>query len=839
MFTFGFYNSLNGDRKYNAEQISSIFDGIIEDGVYANVGEQFATVPGTGMQVIVKTGRAWFKHTWNLNDSWMTLNIDESDPIRSRIDSVVLEVNSNQEVRSNTIKILKGTVATYPVAPTMQHVDGIDQYRLADITIGPGVSGIISANIAIKVGQGETPFVTAPLKAADISSLFSQWNAQWDTELASWQNEFEEWFSNLKQQLTDDVVTNLQKQIDERVKMADKATNTNINNGTSNKWVDAAGLKTKLDSTADITYGLKIGDIVYSTRDLEKETSGKMIACDQRELLVSQYPELCATDRIKGRIKPFEKAVYTYPETDASVAYLNGSIYNNYVYNVTASSATIKVLRRELDFMSMAQYETIVTIAAGVSTNRSVYFANNKCYIFSNCHNNSNTSYNTWYIVDLVAKTYTTVNDTTVLSNLKTTSIDVTILGYHKISDSVICIYGGGSRDFSRDRQIAYTVIKYDITNKTRKVIINYGPDSSNTVAFGGQTACAYLYDMKGMNVYNNIVYFVAMTCTSTTSGQYSAYRMVLYSINMSSETVAYQYISIPPLTSLGTVNYTYFIIGALGLICNDSYIFIYVPHFGYNYGSPPISGYGTQWTQFYTILNYSGSVIKTVEFQTEIAYKPFLSNRSNIPLVRGYVSENRDYIISNFEVNGSENLAKLSLNSNLTLVLENVSSTTTHYMSKDNPMLAVYEDGNNTKYIDILPVYDANNNKLLNSIKPMYCTSLHGPFLVTDNACCSIYIQLYDYEVGFTEHYGTYGTYSGIKRTNFNTVTLVTDDDGVYVAGAFSIELLQAPATYDTYMLVANDYLLWMYGNSQLYITDLNYRIAPYIPNAYIKAKN
>lgn len=33
-FTFGFYNSLNGDRKYNAEQVSSIFDGLISDGVY-------------------------------------------------------------------------------------------------------------------------------------------------------------------------------------------------------------------------------------------------------------------------------------------------------------------------------------------------------------------------------------------------------------------------------------------------------------------------------------------------------------------------------------------------------------------------------------------------------------------------------------------------------------------------------------------------------------------------------------------------------------------------------------------------------------------------------------
>ena len=39
--TSGFFNSLNGDRRYNAEQMSSIFDGIINDGIFANIGTAF------------------------------------------------------------------------------------------------------------------------------------------------------------------------------------------------------------------------------------------------------------------------------------------------------------------------------------------------------------------------------------------------------------------------------------------------------------------------------------------------------------------------------------------------------------------------------------------------------------------------------------------------------------------------------------------------------------------------------------------------------------------------------------------------------------------------------
>ena len=68
-FTCGFFNSQNGDRKYNAEQMASIFDGLIKDGVYDTVGDIFAVTPGTGMQVRVGSGRAWFAHTWNNNDA--------------------------------------------------------------------------------------------------------------------------------------------------------------------------------------------------------------------------------------------------------------------------------------------------------------------------------------------------------------------------------------------------------------------------------------------------------------------------------------------------------------------------------------------------------------------------------------------------------------------------------------------------------------------------------------------------------------------------------------------------------------------------------------------------
>ena len=95
--TYGFYNSLNGDRKYNAEQISSIFDGLIVDGVFASIGTAFAVEAAGGLTVNVGIGRAWFNHTWTLNDSILPLTAPESEVLLDRIDAVVLEVNGLEQ----------------------------------------------------------------------------------------------------------------------------------------------------------------------------------------------------------------------------------------------------------------------------------------------------------------------------------------------------------------------------------------------------------------------------------------------------------------------------------------------------------------------------------------------------------------------------------------------------------------------------------------------------------------------------------------------------------------------------------------------------------------------
>lgn len=200
--TYGFYDSLNHDRLYNAQQMSAIFDGIINDGVFMSVGNQFHTVAGTGMQVIVKSGRAWFDSTWTLNDAEYPLSIDAADVLLTRIDAVVLEVNSEVATRANTIKVVKGTPASTPAKPTLTNTATIHQHALAYVTVAKNTTAITNSMIEIVVGKTETPYVTAILQTTDITDLFNQW-----------EDYFQTWFDNVRSTLDGDVALNLQNQI--------------------------------------------------------------------------------------------------------------------------------------------------------------------------------------------------------------------------------------------------------------------------------------------------------------------------------------------------------------------------------------------------------------------------------------------------------------------------------------------------------------------------------------------------------------------------------------------------------------------------------------------------
>lgn len=250
----GFFNSLNGDRKYNAAQISAIFDGLIIDGVFASIGTAFAVKAAGGLTVNVGIGKAWFDHTWTVNDSILPMTAPEAEVLLDRIDAVVLEVNGTESVRENTIKFVKGNPSSAPSRPTLTNEGNVHQYPLCYIYRKYGTAVINQADITPMVGSDATPFVTGILQTISLDELLGKWQdeldrftdarsqevddwiAQEESDFTTWfdemkadlqqeqavldqwiaseQADFLAWYSQMKNQLSGDVAGNLQLEID-------------------------------------------------------------------------------------------------------------------------------------------------------------------------------------------------------------------------------------------------------------------------------------------------------------------------------------------------------------------------------------------------------------------------------------------------------------------------------------------------------------------------------------------------------------------------------------------------------------------------------------------------
>lgn len=250
----GFFNSLNGDRKYNAAQMSAIFDGLIIDGVFASIGTAFAVKAAGGLTVNVGIGKAWFDHTWTVNDSILLMTAPEAEVLLDRIDAVVLEVNGTESVRENTIKFVKGNPSSAPSRPTLTNEGNVHQYPLCYIYRKYGTAVINQADITPMVGTESTPFVTGILQTISLDELLGKWQdeldrftdarsqevddwiAQEESDFTTWfdkmkadlqqeqnvldqwiaseQADFLAWYNQMKDQLSGDVAGNLQLEID-------------------------------------------------------------------------------------------------------------------------------------------------------------------------------------------------------------------------------------------------------------------------------------------------------------------------------------------------------------------------------------------------------------------------------------------------------------------------------------------------------------------------------------------------------------------------------------------------------------------------------------------------
>lgn len=206
--TYGFFNSVDGDRKYNAEEMSTYFDGLVSDGVFQTVGRKLAVTAATGMNINIDTGRALIECHWLKNDSVLTITLDNSDVQNNRTDLIVIKLDYTN--RSMAIEYVKNQSA-------VRNTETVKYLTLAKITVPAGATVITQANIKDYRGSASCPWVTGIIKQVDTSDLFAQYEKAYEEmvqQMIGWwadrRNAFDTWFNSLTSTLN--VNLNLVKQ---------------------------------------------------------------------------------------------------------------------------------------------------------------------------------------------------------------------------------------------------------------------------------------------------------------------------------------------------------------------------------------------------------------------------------------------------------------------------------------------------------------------------------------------------------------------------------------------------------------------------------------------------
>lgn len=198
--TYGYFNSLNGDRKYNAAQMSEYFDGLVSNGVYESVGGALQVQAATGMSANVQTGRAIIDCRWIKNDAVLSLPITTSHVTLNRYTAVFVRLNYTD--RTISIIAVDGTPATTPTKPQPTNTSTVKDLCIAYIYVAAGATAIRQADITDMRGTDLCGWVTGLIQQVDTSTLFAQWQDACEEFYAEMTAGFNAWFETLTSQLS-------------------------------------------------------------------------------------------------------------------------------------------------------------------------------------------------------------------------------------------------------------------------------------------------------------------------------------------------------------------------------------------------------------------------------------------------------------------------------------------------------------------------------------------------------------------------------------------------------------------------------------------------------------
>lgn len=233
--TYGYFDSVDGDRKYDADTMSRYFSGIISRGVLQTYGGGFQatateTTSENGLPVSLQTGKAYFTNgKWVVNNYVHNVTLGQAANVLPRIDRIVLRCDTTHDERNVSIMVKEGVPDAEPTPPELMSTEAIEEMSLCQVYVDAGATAITQDKITDeRPDDSVCGFVHQLFDQVNTEELFNQYDTA-----------FEEWFKGIKEtvatttlirQYSSNYKTNIQDQTNIPINIAQFSLNIDVLN---------------------------------------------------------------------------------------------------------------------------------------------------------------------------------------------------------------------------------------------------------------------------------------------------------------------------------------------------------------------------------------------------------------------------------------------------------------------------------------------------------------------------------------------------------------------------------------------------------------------------------
>lgn len=257
---YGFFNSVNGDRLYNADDISNFFYKLISDGVLATPSTNLQVQAGTGLQVSVSPGYGMINAKYINVTTPQAVQLTSADIALDRIDRIVMKLDRTS--RQITIYVKTGTPGATPTIPPLTRTDDVWELSLARVHVASGATSITQEDITDERSNTYAcGYITGMIDQIDTTTLFEQFTAA-----------FEHWFDGVKDEVLRNTLVRRYTNSTEATALQDRLFPVNVSEFNAsldvlNVYVNGFRLQPGVDYT--LGYSEDVGDYVALTKALD------------------------------------------------------------------------------------------------------------------------------------------------------------------------------------------------------------------------------------------------------------------------------------------------------------------------------------------------------------------------------------------------------------------------------------------------------------------------------------------------------------------------------------------------------------------------------------------